>query len=265
VGFLTEMVERVRKDLERRPLDEGTLLLRTKALPHAADFEGALRRPGMSLVAEMVRASPSAGAIAERDAAEQAARYELGGASAISVLTEPRFFDGSLVDLRSIRRRTTLPVLRRDFIVHPAQVIEARAEGADAVLLIAAALSALQLEDLRGTAGELGMGVLVEVHSEKDLELALASGANVIGVAARDPESLEIDAAAAFRLAREVPRDHVLVIEDGIDSRHHVVEAEEAGAHAVLVGEVLMRAQHPEVTIRRLLGMLRVAGEDDGS
>src|SRR2546428_4905134 len=128
------MVERVRKDLERRPLDEGTLLLRTKALPPPSDFGGALRRRGMSLIAEVVRASPWAGTIAERDPGEQAAQYERGGASAISVLTEPRFFDGSLVDLRSVRRRTRLPVLRRDFIVHPAQVIEARAEGADAVL-----------------------------------------------------------------------------------------------------------------------------------
>jgi len=257
MGFLTDMIERVRQGLDRRPLDERTLLLRTKAMPRAADFEAALRRPEMSLIAEIMRASPSTGTIAERDAGDQAVRYERGGASAVSVLTEPRFFDGSLLDLRSVRRKTRLPLLRKDFIIHPAQVIEARAEGADAVLLIAGALSTRELEDLREVAEELGMSALVEAHTEEDLEKAVASGSRMIGVGARDLESLEVDWAGAVRLAAKVPTDRVLVLDDGIDSRRQVVEAQEAGAAAVVVGEALMRSDQPEVTIRRLLGALK--------
>jgi indole-3-glycerol phosphate synthase len=264
VGFLTEMIERVRKDLEQRPLDESMLMLRTRAARRPADFEAALRMAGMSLIAEIRRASPSGGPITDRDAGEQAARYEMGGASAVSVLTEPRHFDGSLVDLRSARRKTSLPVLRRDFIVHPSQVIEARAEGSDAILLIAAALSSLELEHLRGVAQELGMASLVETHDEGDLEKAMESGANIILVTARDPESLALDPSRALELGRTVPPDRLLVFEGDIDSRRQVVEAEEAGAHAVLVGDALMRSDRPEVTIRRLLGRLRTAGEDRG-
>lgn len=263
MGFLSEIVERVREELEQRPLNEGTLMLRTKASPPPLDFEGALRRPGISLVAEVMRASPSAGLIADRDPGEQAVHYERGGAAAVSVLTEPRFFDGSLLDLRSVRRKTTLPTLRKDFIIHPAQVIETRAEGADAVILIAAALSALELEELRNVAKELGMATVVEASSREDLDKAVASGANVIVLSGRDPQSLEVDTDRAMQLIREAPRDTVLVLEGGIESRRRVMEAEDAGADAVLVGEVLMRSDHPEVTIRRLLGALQVAGQDE--
>jgi indole-3-glycerol phosphate synthase len=254
LGFLTEMVERVRKDLRDRPLAPGNLLLRTRALPPAADFEGALRTPDVSLIAEVKRASPSAGDIAEVDAGTQAEAYQAAGAAAVSVLTEPRHFNGSLADLRAVRRRTTVPVLRKDFLVHPSQIIESRAEGADAVLLISAALSPAELEELRLAAEDLGMSALVEVHSERDLDRAMGSGARMIGVNARDLETLEVDTDAALALAERVPPDLLLVVESGIRTRRQVERAVRAGAHAVLVGESLMRAADPAAAVRELLG-----------
>jgi indole-3-glycerol phosphate synthase len=259
MGFLTDVVARVRRDLIERPLNEGTLLLRARALPPPRDLEGALRGPGMSLIAEVKRASPSAGAIADAAPASQATRYGAGGAAAISVLTESRHFDGSLVDLRAVRRSTALPILRKDFIVHPSQVIESRAEGADAILLIAATLTDSELHELRGMAEELGMTALVEAHGPEDLERAVESGASVVGVNARDMETLDVDFERALELAADVPGDRVIVVESGISSRRQVAQAERAGADAVLVGEALMRATNPEITIRRLLGTLAVA------
>ena len=223
-------------------------------MPPPLDFEAALRGPGLALIAEVKRSSPSAGEIGEVDPGEQAARYEAGGASAISVLTEPRHFGGSLADLRAVRRHTALPVLRKDFIVHPGQVIEARAEGADAVLLIAAALSELELEGLRTVAEELGMSAVVEAHTPADLERAMGTDARIVGVNARDLESLEVDLDAALALAASVPRDRVVVLESGLRARKDVLRAKRAGAHAVLVGEALMRSGDPAEAIRELLG-----------
>jgi indole-3-glycerol phosphate synthase len=254
VGFLTDAVAQVRRDLERRPPSEGTLLLRTRIAPPPLDFEAALRRPGTSLVAEVKRASPSAGEIAAVEPDGQAARYERGGAAAVSVLTEPRHFDGSLADLRLVRRAVSVPVLRKDFLIHPAQVLESRAEGADAVLLVAAALTTPELEDLRAVAEELGMAVLVEAHGPEDLARAVESGARLVGVNARDLETLEVDREGALALAAAVPPDRVLVLESGIRSREDVRRAEEAGAAAVLVGEALMRSGDPEALVRGLLG-----------
>jgi indole-3-glycerol phosphate synthase len=253
-GFLTGVVERVRRELREHPLAEGSLLLRTKVAPAPADFEAALRGPELALIAEVKRASPSAGSIADVDAGGQAERYQRAGASAISVLTEPRHFDGSLADLRSVRRRTSLPVLRKDFLVHPAQIIESRAEGADAVLLIAAAVTEAELGELMAAAGELGMAALVEVHAAADLDRAIEAGATIIGVNARDLETLEVDPVGALELARAVPKDRVLVVESGITGRDQVVRAAEAGAHAILVGEALMRSEDPERAVRELLG-----------
>jgi indole-3-glycerol phosphate synthase len=254
MGFLTDIVSRVRLDLERAPLPEGSLLLRTRAVPAAVDFEAALRAPGTGLIAEVKRSSPSVGLIAEVEPGEQAAAYEAGGAAAISVLTEPTHFGGSVTDLRAVRRRTALPILRKDFIVHPGQVIQSRAEGADAVLLIAAALDASELEELRAVAEELGMAALVEAHGREDLERGLTSGARVVGVNARDLETLDVDLERALALAALVPPDRVLVVESGIRSRQDVVRAQQAGAAAVLVGESLMRSADPAAAVRGLLG-----------
>jgi indole-3-glycerol phosphate synthase len=253
MGFLTDVVGRVRRELDEHPLPEGTLLLRTQAAPPALDLEEALRRPGMGLIAEVKRASPSAGEIAEADPGQQAARYEEGGARAISVLTEARHFGGSLADLRLVRAHSALPVLRKDFIVHPAQVLEARANGADAVLLIVAALSDAELAGLLATVDDLGMTALVESHTEKEADRAVESGAPVIGVNSRDLETLDVDVDRGLGLLGRVPADRVRVFESGVTSRKDVARAEGAGANAVLVGEALMRAPEPAERIRELL------------
>src|SRR6476659_6065796 len=177
VGFLTDLVARVRRDLERSPLDEGALYARCMSLPPARDFVGALRRDGTAVIAEVKRSSPSAGEIAEVDPRAQAAAYERAGAAAISVLTEPHHFGGSLADLRSVHLVTRLPVLRKDFLVHPAQLMEARAGGADAALLIAGTVTPAELGALLATADDLGLATLVEAHGERELADAVETGA----------------------------------------------------------------------------------------
>ena len=230
-------------------------MARSLAMPPTRDFAGALgAAEAPAIIAEVKRASPSAGRIAEADPGRRAAAYARAGAAAISVLTEPRHFDGSLSDLRAVRLTTTLPVLRKDFLVHPAQLMEARAEGADAVLLIATCLSELELTALLGTAKDLRLGALVEAFGQEDLERALASGAEVVGVNARDLETLKVDEERALELLATIPDDRVRVFESGISQREQVVRAVDAGASAVLVGEALMRADDPAAKIGELLG-----------
>ncbi len=255
MGFLSDLLERTRRELELRPLDDGALMARAMARPPARDFERALRARAPAMIAEVKRASPSAGPIDEAaDPADLAVAYAAGGAAAVSVLTEPLHFHGSLADLEAVRIRVEVPVLRKDFLVHPSQVIESRARGADAVLLISAALPGRELETMLGIARELGMGALVETHADEDLGRAIEAGASVIGVNARDLESLEVDADRALRSIRLVPADRCAVMESGVATRAHVVAAEEAGASAILVGEALMRAGDPAAKVRELLG-----------
>lgn len=255
MGFLSEITAGVRRRLERRPLDEAGLMALALRLPPPRGFADALRRaPGPAVIAEVKRSSPSAGPIAEVDPVAQARAYEAGGAAAISVLTEPTRFDGSLADLRAVHLAVGVPVLRKDFLVHPAQVIEARVEGADAVLLIAAALSGTELAAMLAAATDLGLGALVETHSEEDLEKALATDAEVVGVNARDLETLEVDPDRALGLLGRVPSERIAVLESGIASRADVEAARRAGARAVLVGEALMRAADPAAAIRDLRG-----------
>jgi indole-3-glycerol phosphate synthase len=254
MGFLTDLVGQIRRDLDRHPLDDGVLFARARAQPPARDLAAALRTSVPAVIAELKRSSPSAGAIAERDPADQARAYEDAGAAAISVLTEPRHFSGSLADLRSARTAVRLPVLRKDFLVHPSQLIEARAAGADAVLLITAAVTPLELDALLATAGDLGLGVLLETHSDADLDVALATDAEVIGVNARDLETLEVDLARAHGHLRRIPADRIGVLESGVATREDVLAAVDAGASAILVGEALMRATDPRAMLRGLLG-----------
>ena len=254
MGFLSDLVNEIRRDLERTPLDDGALLARSLSLPPVRDLTAALRGRVPAVIAEVKRASPSSGPIADRDPATQARVYEAAGAVAVSVLTEPRHFHGGIADFRAVRTAVDVPVLRKDFLVHPSQLIEARAAGADAVLLITAAVTPPELSALLATAHDLGMGVLLETHSEADLDVALATDAVVIGVNARDLETLEVDPAAArSRLAR-IPPDRIAVLESGISSRQDVRAAVEAGASAILVGEALMRAADPAATLRAMLG-----------
>ena len=255
MGFLTDLVDRLRRDLQEHPLDDASLMARASAMPPARDFEGALRQAAPpALIAEVKRASPSAGAIAEDANASVLARaYEAGGATAVSVLTEPRHFQGSLADLQAVRSSVSIPVLRKDFVVHPAQVIESRAAGADAVLLIVAALSDPELHALLEAAADLGLAALVETHSDEDLRRALATDAPMIGVNARDLESLEVDVDGALERLARVPEDRIGVLESGVGGRGDVEAALGAGASAILVGEALMRADDPARAVRKLL------------
>ena len=256
MGFLTDLVDERRRERERHPLDDSMLLARALSMPPARDFVAALRaqagRP--AVIAEVKRASPSAGEIADRDPAEQARAYATAGAAAISVLTEPTHFHGSLADLRAARMACELPVLRKDFLIHPAELIESRAAGADAVLLIAACLSANELVAMLATARDLGLGALVETHSDEDLEKVLATDAEVVGVNARDLETLDVDVDRALTHLARVPQGRLSVMESGIATREHVRAAVDAGASAILVGEALMRADDPGAKLRELLG-----------
>jgi indole-3-glycerol phosphate synthase len=255
LGFLTEVTDEVRRRLERSPLDESGLMALALALPPARPFEGALRKSAVpAVIAEIKRSSPSAGRIADADPATRGRAYEAAGATVVSVLTEPFHFDGSLADLRAVHLAVQVPVLRKDFLVHPSQVLESRVEGADAVLLIAATLSRSELEAMIAAAADLGLGALVETHSEADLEKAIATAGRVIGVNARDLETLEVDPVRALALLTRVPEDRVAVFESGISTREDVVRATAAGARAVLVGEALMRADDPGAVIRDLRG-----------
>jgi indole-3-glycerol phosphate synthase len=255
MGFLSDLLGDLRRRLERDPIDESGLLAVAMHLPPPRPFEDALRGARPALIAEYKRSSPSAGAIAERDVASQAHAYEAGGAAAISVLTEPTRFEGALADLRAVRLAVGLPVLRKDFLVHPAQVIESCAAGGDAVLLIAAALSELELKGMLAVAADLGLGALVETHSQEDLAKALATDAPVIGVNARDLETLEVDVERALAMLPEVPSDRLAVLESGVSTREHFERAIDAGAWGVLVGETLMRSPDPAATIRSLRGV----------
>jgi len=255
MGFLTDVVERLQRDLEEHPLDDVALMARVSAMPPAKDLEAALTvGEPPALIAEVKRASPSAGMIAEDVNPSVLARgYQAGGAAAVSVLTEPRHFQGSLADLQAVRSSVSIPVLRKDFLIHPSQVIEARASGADAVLLIVAALTDAQLGALLEAAGDVGLATLVETHSDEDLRRALDSDAKLIGVNARDLETLEVDVAGALARVGRVPDDRISVLESGISTRANVDAALEAGASAILVGEALMRADDPARAVRKLL------------
>jgi indole-3-glycerol phosphate synthase len=258
MGFLTDLTARIRDDLREHPLDEGALRAAVDDVPEARNLAWALRgyaaEDGVAMIAEVKRASPSAGAIAANaDPVLQATAYDVAGAAAISVLTEPSHFGGSLDDLRAVRAAVLHPVLRKDFLVDAAQVVEARAAGADSVLLITSCLADDELAAMLTVARELGMEPLVETHSDEDLERALATDAEIVGVNARDLESLRVDVEAALARLRRVPSDRVAVLESGISTRAHVVAAADAGASAILVGEALMRAADPGAAIRHLV------------
>lgn len=255
MGFLSRYTTELRERLEEQPLDAGDLEARLTRGRPPQDMAAALTRSPPAVIAEVKRASPSAGAIAASgDPAVQARAYAAGGASAVSVLTEPAHFGGSLADLDAVRAAVELPVLRKDFVVHPSQVLEARAHGADAVLLIAACLGDDELASLLAASRDLGMEPLVETHDDEDLARTLATDARIVGVNARDLESLEVDLADALNRLRRVPVDRVSVLESGIGARSDVEAALKAGASAVLVGEALMRSADPAGAIRELRG-----------
>jgi len=249
----TRRIVQVRR--EREPL--GALELRAaSASPEGWRFETALGvADRINVIAECKRRSPSRGVLAaDYDAAAIAGRYEQGGAAAISVLTEPTFFDGALEDLAAVRARVALPLIRKDFIADEYQLFEARANGADAVLLIVAALEQADLVGLQAKAWQLGLATLVEVHDEAELARAVDSGARVIGVNNRNLRTLTVDVDASDRLAARVPRGVIAVSESGLKSRAELDRLAAAGYRAFLIGERFMTDSDPAAAIRGLMG-----------
>jgi indole-3-glycerol phosphate synthase len=226
--------------------------------PAAPSLETALRGADVRLVAEVKRRSPSKGAIAPAlDASTQATSYVAGGAAAISVLTEPAHFGGSPSDLRAVRASVAVPALKKDFHVRPIQLIEARALGASAALLIARALSPDSLREMMATARRLELEVLVEVRDEAELERALECGATMIGVNNRDLETLVIDPSTAERLVPRVPSGLVAIAESGVSTRADIERYAACGADAVLVGSSISAAADPTQATRALAGVPR--------
>ena len=256
-SFLEQVTAARRADAESRAA-AGALVTAKEATTAASpprDFARALSSPGLALIAEIKRASPSAGDINPGvDVAEQARAYERGGAAAISVLTEPTHFDGSLDDLRIVRGSVSVPVLRKDFISHPLQVWEARAAGADAILLIVAALDQRDLVSLYDLAETLGMAALVETHEADEVARAADAGARIVGINTRNLATLEVDPAVVEKVRASVPDGVTLVGESGVSSRADVEAMLSTGVDAVLVGEAVMRAPDPEAKVRELLG-----------
>jgi indole-3-glycerol phosphate synthase len=254
--MLERILAQTREDLERRKREVPLEQLAREELPgrHGPrGFRDALSGPAIGVIAEFKRRSPSAGALREdADLPAIVGAYADGGAVALSVLTEGPNFDGSLDDLRTSRAACELPILRKDFIVDPYQLREARAAGADAVLLIVAALSPAELEALHADARAIGLEVLVEVHDGEELQRALAAGAEIVGVNNRDLRDFSVDLERTARLMSSVPASVTVVSESGISTPEQLGALQRAGVQAVLVGEALMRSADPAAALRAL-------------
>jgi indole-3-glycerol phosphate synthase len=247
-------VTQLRADPSSRNFRERALEFRKNANPHRLlqALKSDSRRP--NIIAEFKRRSPSAGIIRDDlTVGEIVHCYERGGACAISILTDEEYFGGSIVDLRAARSGTNLPLLRKDFIIDPIQIFEAASVGADAVLLIVAALDDLSLGEMRELAeDELGLDALVEVHTSEELRRALNAGARVIGVNNRDLSTFQVSLNTSERLIAEVPRDRILISESGLQSADSLLCLRKVGFRGFLVGEALMRAPDPETALRDL-------------
>lgn len=254
---LDELFEAARAGVERRRADRSLEQVASAAQQAARDprpFKEAIQRPGLSIVAEFKRSSPSAGPIrADAGLEDVVGAYERGGATAISVLTAEEGFGGSLGDLAAATAATTLPTLRKDFICDEYQLYEAVEAGADAVLLIVAGLPDEQLIQLLDRASGLDLDCLVEVHSEEDLERALAFDPELIGINNRDLRDLSVDTARAAELITDIPAGKAVVAESGYSTREDMHALADLGADAVLIGEALMRAPDPEHAVRDLI------------
>jgi indole-3-glycerol phosphate synthase len=261
--ILDRIVADKREELVRRQREEpfGTLRWRTRQMPPTRSLAAALRERRPGLIAEIKRASPSRGLLrADLDAVALARSYADAGAAAISVLTEERYFRGSLADLKAVREALDglasgrPPLLRKDFIFEMYQLFEARAYGADAVLLIAAILNPGLITSLIALARSLGLECLVEVHDEPELERALMAGAEIVGINNRDLRTFEVDLATTERLRRLVPPEVTVVAESGVHTRADVQRLAALGVHGVLIGEALVLADDPGAKIRELFG-----------
>jgi indole-3-glycerol phosphate synthase len=255
MSVLDSIIEGVKEDLESRRLSRAQILEAIEVAPAVRSDISNFQSSALSVIAEVKRSSPSKGSLAPiSDPALLACQYEKGGARAISVLTERRRFGGSLDDLDAVRSAVNVPILRKDFMVDQYQFLEARAHGADLVLLIVAALSKSQLSDYLALTQELGMHAIVEVHTNEELEIALDNPCEFIGVNSRNLKTLEVDSAGFKDLLPRIPNDVVRIAESGISTRSDVEFAIECGANAILVGEALVRAGDPEFAVQHLLG-----------
>ncbi len=255
MSVLDSIIEGVREDLAARRGSMAALHERIDAQAPALDAHSFLSRAEMNVIAEVKRSSPSKGNLAPiTDPAALAEKYQEAGAAAVSVLTEQRRFGGSLADLDAVRSRIEIPVLRKDFMVDEYQFLEARAHGADIVLLIVAALSKSQLKDFYDLATELGMASLIEVHTQSELESAMDISPRIVGVNSRNLKTLEVSASVFEELIPTIPSSVIRVAESGISTRADVVQAQKAGATAILVGESLVKSGDPISAMRELLG-----------
>jgi indole-3-glycerol phosphate synthase len=249
---------RLRVEETRLSVPLETLQRAAEARVERRDFAAALSRGALQVIAELKRASPSRGVMREDFRRDDIARsYEAAGASALSVLTEERYFRGSLADLEAARAAVRLPVLRKDFIIADYQIYESAAAGADALLLIVAALSDADLRSFLELCRDLRIAALVEVHDHIELQRAVQAGAAIIGVNNRDLKTLEVDLATSYRLRAGIPADCIAVSESGIKTWEDLYRIAEAGYHAVLIGERFMTAADPGVALRQLLDSMR--------
>ena len=258
--ILEQIGERTKERIEgeKRLLPIGELKAKIAELPQGTPdfpFEKALSKEGMNFICEVKKASPSKGLIAAEFPYVKIAReYEAAGAGAISVLTEPFSFQGRDDYLREIRREVRIPLLRKDFTVDEYMIYQAREMGANAVLLICAILSPMQLSEYHGIATELGLSALVEAHDEAEVEMALAAGAKIIGVNNRNLKDFTVDVENSVRLREMVPRDLIFVSESGMKTREDIARLEKAGVNAVLIGETLMRSADKKKMLAELSG-----------
>jgi indole-3-glycerol phosphate synthase len=258
VGIIEQLIEGAREgvDARKREVPQAQLEAQLSARGEDRPFQEALVRPGLSVIAEFKRRSPSVGDIApDADIEGQVAAYERGGAAALSVLTDAPHFGGSLEDLRAARSAATLPIIRKDFIVDPYQLYEAAVYGADAVLLIVRALSDRRLQEFYEEARALDLDCLVEVHDGDELERALEVDAAVIGINNRDLDEQRVDIQTTYELMPDVPAGKTVVAESGISGREELAELDRVGVDAVLIGGALMLADDPEAKTRELTGV----------
>ena len=251
--------KRIEVDARKAQVSQGELERITREAPAPSDFASSVvRRPSsVKLIAEIKKASPTKGLIRpDFDPVAIAETYEKSGASAISVLTDEKYFQGHLDYLKAVKDAVSLPVLRKDFIIDPYQIYEARAAGADAILLIVAALSREELSEFMALSEKLGMASLVEVHTSEELDVALEVGAKIIGINNRNLQTFETKLETTLELAAKIPGDRVIVSESGIFTRTDVEKLMAAGVDAILVGESLMREPDPGVKVKELLGHL---------
>lgn len=251
-SVLDSIIQGVKEDLAARKtlVSLNELKALVEEVPRALPAADLLHKNSFSVISEVKRASPSKGHLSDiSDPAQLAFEYQAGGAQVISVLTEERKFNGTLADLDAVRRKVSIPILRKDFMVDEYQVWEARAHGADVILLIVAGLSDGQLSELNNLASELGMSILVEVHDEPELERALAVNPRLLGVNARNLKTLEVSLEVCHSLIPQIPDEILAIAESGISSTEQVEALVLSGARAVLVGEALVTGGTPAQTV----------------